>query len=103
MPRSTRVRTRIAHAVRVVEPDSSRVLEVITDQPGLQFYSGKYGAQDACALLVTEFQWTGSKDSIVAEMVNATNAASSAKADGLGVAVVDKAAFKEPVNASGIP
>ncbi|MFD1538308.1 sugar ABC transporter substrate-binding protein [Nonomuraea guangzhouensis] len=70
------------------------------------FTPTQYGAQDACALLGTEFQWAGSKDSIVAEMVNATNTAISAKADGLGVAVVDKAAFKEPVNRAldaGIP
>ncbi|MFG1685612.1 sugar ABC transporter substrate-binding protein [Nonomuraea sp. NPDC049269] len=70
------------------------------------FTPTQYGAQDACALLGTEFQWTGSKDSIVAEMVNATNTAISAKADGLGLAVVDKAAFKEPVNRAldaGIP
>lgn len=29
-------------AARVVEPDSGRVLEVITDQPGLQFYAGNF-------------------------------------------------------------
>ncbi|HUR08975.1 MAG TPA: aldose epimerase family protein [Nonomuraea sp.] len=29
-------------AAKVVEPDSGRVLEVITDQPGLQFYSGNF-------------------------------------------------------------
>jgi len=29
-------------AARVVEPRSGRVLEVITDQPGLQFYSGNF-------------------------------------------------------------
>ncbi|MFI6740387.1 sugar ABC transporter substrate-binding protein [Nonomuraea sp. NPDC050451] len=70
------------------------------------FTPTQYGAQDACALLGTEFQWTGSKDSIVAEMVNASNTAISAKADGLAVAVVDKAAFRDPVNRAldaGIP
>ncbi len=44
--------------------------------------------------------------SIVAEMVNATNTAISAKADGIALAVVDKDAFNEPVNqalAAGIP
>ncbi|HEX2372505.1 MAG TPA: sugar ABC transporter substrate-binding protein, partial [Actinomycetota bacterium] len=41
------------------------------------FTPTQYGAQDACALLNCEFQWTGSKDSIVAEMVNATNTAIS--------------------------
>ncbi|HET6815161.1 MAG TPA: aldose epimerase family protein [Actinomycetota bacterium] len=29
-------------AARVVEPKSGRVLEVITDQPGIQFYSGNF-------------------------------------------------------------
>jgi simple sugar transport system substrate-binding protein len=70
------------------------------------FTPTQYGAQDACALLGTDFQWTGSKDSIVAEMVTATNSAISAKADGLAVAVVDKSAFRDPVNKAldaGIP
>jgi simple sugar transport system substrate-binding protein len=70
------------------------------------FTPTQYGAQDACALLNTEFQWTGSKDSIVAEMVNATNTAISAKADGIALAVVDKNAFAAPVDqalAAGIP
>jgi simple sugar transport system substrate-binding protein len=70
------------------------------------FTPTQYGAQDACALLNCEFQWTGSKGSIVAEMVNATNTAISAKADGIALAVVDKNAFNAPVNqalAAGIP
>jgi simple sugar transport system substrate-binding protein len=70
------------------------------------FTPTQYGAQDACALLGCSFQWTGSKDSVVPEMVNATNAAISAKADGLAVAVVDKTAFKAPVDKAldaGIP
>ena len=70
------------------------------------FTPTQYGAQDACALLNCEFQWTGSKDSIVAEMVNATNTAISAKADGIAVAVVDKDAFQGPVDQAldaGIP
>jgi simple sugar transport system substrate-binding protein len=70
------------------------------------FTPTQYGAQDACALLNCEFQWTGSKASIVAEMVNAMNTAISAKADGIALAVVDKNAFNAPVNqalAAGIP
>jgi simple sugar transport system substrate-binding protein len=70
------------------------------------FTPTQYGAQDACALLNTEFQWTGSKNAVVAEMVNATNTAISAKADGIALAVVDKAAFNAPVNQAldaGIP
>jgi simple sugar transport system substrate-binding protein len=70
------------------------------------FTPTQYGAQDACALLNADFQWTGSKDSIVAEMVNATKTAISAKADGIALAVVDRNAFKAPVDealAAGIP
>jgi simple sugar transport system substrate-binding protein len=70
------------------------------------FTPTQYGAQDACALLNTEFQWTGSKSSIVSEMVNATKTAISAKADGIALAVVDKNAFKAPVDqalSAGIP
>jgi simple sugar transport system substrate-binding protein len=70
------------------------------------FTPTQYGAQDACALLNCSFQWTGSKDSIVPEMVNSMNSAISAKADGIAVAVVDKTAFRGPVDkalAAGIP
>jgi simple sugar transport system substrate-binding protein len=70
------------------------------------FTATQYGAQDACALLGTDFQWTGSQNSIVAEMVNATNTAISAKADGIALAVVDKTAFAGPVDQAlnaGIP
>jgi len=70
------------------------------------FTPTQYGAQDACSLLNCEFQWTGSKDSIVAEMENATNTAISAKADGIALAVVDKDAFRAPVDKAldaGIP
>jgi simple sugar transport system substrate-binding protein len=70
------------------------------------FTPTQYGAQDACALLNCDFQFTGSKDSNVAEMVNATNTAISAKADGIAVAVVDKDAFRGPVDKAldaGIP
>ena len=70
------------------------------------FTPTQYGAQDACALLNCDFQWTGSKDSITGEMVNATNSAISAKADGIALAVTDKSAFKDPVDKAldaGIP
>ncbi|NGN68125.1 sugar ABC transporter substrate-binding protein [Streptomyces sp. A7024] len=70
------------------------------------FTPTQYGAQDACALLGADFQWTGSKDSSVQEMVSAMTSAVSAKADGIAVAVVDKNAFKSPVDKAldaGIP
>jgi simple sugar transport system substrate-binding protein len=62
------------------------------------FTPTQYGAEDACKLLGVQYQWTGSVNSVVAEMVDATNTAISAKADGLAVAVVDKAAFRGPVD-----
>jgi simple sugar transport system substrate-binding protein len=70
------------------------------------FTPTQYGADDAAKLLGIQFQWTGSKDSIVAEMVNATNTAVTGKADGIALAVVDKSAFKGPVDQAldaGIP
>jgi simple sugar transport system substrate-binding protein len=35
------------------------------------FTPTQYGAQDACALLGCQFQWTGSETAKVPEMVNA--------------------------------
>jgi simple sugar transport system substrate-binding protein len=70
------------------------------------FTPTQYGADDACKLLGASFQWTGSQNSIVAEMVNAVNTAISGRADGLAVAVVDKTAFHGPIDSAlnaGIP
>jgi simple sugar transport system substrate-binding protein len=70
------------------------------------FTPTQYGAEDACKLLGCQYQWTGSKDSITAEMVNATRTAVTAKADGLAVAVTDKSAFRAPIDQAldaGIP
>jgi simple sugar transport system substrate-binding protein len=70
------------------------------------FTPTQYGADDASKLLGTTYQWTGSKDSIVAQMVDATNTAVTGKADGIALAVVDKTAFKTPVDQAldaGIP
>jgi hypothetical protein len=53
--------------------------------------------EDACALLGTTFQWTGSEKSIPADMVNAFDAAVSSKADGIALALIDPNAFNEPV------
>jgi simple sugar transport system substrate-binding protein len=70
------------------------------------FTPTQYGAEDACKLLGINYQWTGSVNSVVAEMVDATNTAITSKADGIAVAVVDKAAFRGPVDKAldaGIP
>jgi len=70
------------------------------------FTPTQYGAEDACKLLGVTYQWTGSVNSVVSEMVDATNTAVTSKADGIALAVVDKAAFRSPVDKAldaGIP
>jgi simple sugar transport system substrate-binding protein len=71
------------------------------------FVPTQYGLQDAAALLgIPKPAWTGSANSSVPEMVSATNAAISSKANGIAVAVISSTAFTAPVkNAmnAGIP
>jgi simple sugar transport system substrate-binding protein len=70
------------------------------------FVPTQYGIQDACALVNCSYQWTGSDNSVVADMVNAMNTAISAKADGIAVAIIDPTAFNAPVEnalSAGIP
>jgi len=65
-----------------------------------------YGCQDACALTGSSFQWTGSTDSIVSQMVSAFNSALAAKANGIGCCLIDNTAFNAPTDqalSSGIP
>src|SRR5215510_3218426 len=71
------------------------------------FVPTQYGLQDAAALLgIPKPSFVGSANSSVPEMVSATNAAISAKANGIAVAVISSTAFTTPVkNAmnAGIP
>lgn len=70
------------------------------------FVPTQYGAADASTMLKTQYQWTGTQDSNVAEMVDAMNSAISAKADGIALADVDPDAFAKPVQRAidaGIP
>ncbi len=70
------------------------------------FQPTQYGIQDACALLGCTYQWTGSTNSIVSDMVNAFDADVTAKADGIAVALIDQNAFNAPVESAlqaGIP
>jgi simple sugar transport system substrate-binding protein len=65
-----------------------------------------YGCQDACALTGSSFQWTGSNNSIVNQMVSAFNSAIAANADGIGCCLIDNTAFNSPVDqalSKGIP
>ena len=64
------------------------------------------GAADACKLLGCSYQWTGSSNSNVGEMVNALNSAVSAGVDGIAVSLVSNTAFNAPVQKAlnaGIP
>jgi simple sugar transport system substrate-binding protein len=65
-----------------------------------------YGCQDACALTGSSFQWTGSTDSIVSQMVSAFTTAIAQKANGIGCPLIDNTAFNSPVDqalSAGIP
>jgi simple sugar transport system substrate-binding protein len=64
------------------------------------FVPTRYGAEDACKLLGCTYQWTGSENSNVNEMVNAFNTAVTGGADGIAVALVDKHAFNGPTDAA---
>src|SRR3954469_791849 len=64
------------------------------------FVPTKYGAEDACKLLGCSYQWTGSQNSNVNEMVNAMNTAITSGANGIGVCLVDKKAFNSPTDAA---
>src|SRR6059036_2964771 len=61
------------------------------------FVPTQYGAADASTLLGCGYQWTGSASSSVGEMVNSFNAAITAKADGIAVALIDRVAFNKPI------
>src|ERR1700704_1532685 len=70
------------------------------------FTPTRYGAADACKLLGCSYQWTGSENSNVSQMVNAVNTAVTSGADGIAVALIDLHAFNAPVEAAvkaGIP
>jgi simple sugar transport system substrate-binding protein len=65
-----------------------------------------YGVQDGCAAFGCRYQWTGSQNNVVSEMVNAMETAIDEKADGIAVCLVDPKAFDAPTAraiAAGIP
>jgi simple sugar transport system substrate-binding protein len=70
------------------------------------FTPTQYGAADACKLLGCSYQWTGSENSNVSQMVNALNSAVTSGASGIAIALIDLHAFNAPVEAAikaGIP
>ena len=65
-----------------------------------------YGIQDACAITGSTYQWTGSANSVVNQMVSAFNSGIAAKASGIGCCLIDNTAFNTPVDnalSKGIP
>lgn len=70
------------------------------------FVPTQNGIQDACEILGCDYQWTGSANAEVSEMVNAINAAIAAKASAIATCIVDPHAFDQPVSRAlqaGIP
>jgi simple sugar transport system substrate-binding protein len=70
------------------------------------FTPTQYAAADASKLLGCEYQWTGSENSNVSQMVTALNTAVTSGADGIAVALTDLHSFNAPVEAAlkaGIP
>jgi simple sugar transport system substrate-binding protein len=71
------------------------------------FVPTQYGFQDAAALLhLPTPKWTGSTNSIAAQMVSAINAAVSAGAAGIATTLINSTSFTAPVGAAmsaGIP
>jgi len=70
------------------------------------FVPTQYGISDACKLLGSSYEWTGSETSNVNQMVNAINTAISSGADGIAVSLIDLHAFNAPVESAlkaGIP
>ncbi len=64
------------------------------------------GAADACKLLGCSYQWTGSDNSVVGQMVSAFDSAVSAGVDGIAISLVSLTAFNSPVQkalSAGIP
>jgi len=70
------------------------------------FVPTRYGAADACNLFGTSYEWTGSANSIVSEMVTAIDTAIASKVNGIASSIIDKSAFIAPTNHAlsvGIP
>ncbi len=70
------------------------------------FVPTKTGAQDACTLLGSSYNWTGSINSNVGEMVTAMQTAIAGSVDGIGVPMIDPSAFNAPTRNAlrkGIP
>src|SRR5204863_3944333 len=60
------------------------------------FVPALYGMSDACSLLGTSYQWTGSARSNVGEMVAAMRHAVRTGADGIALSIIDPRAFNAP-------
>ena len=87
---------------RASSPDGSKLKFVLVNHVTTNpfFVPTKYGAEDACRLLGCSYQWTGSENANVNEMVNAMNTAITGGANGIGVCLVDKKAFNAPTDAA---
>ena len=60
------------------------------------FVPTRYGIEDACDLVGTTYEWTGSKRSDVGEMVAAMRRAIRRRVDGIAVSIIDPRTFNDP-------
>jgi simple sugar transport system substrate-binding protein len=60
------------------------------------FGPARYGIEDACSLLGTTSEWSGSVRSNVGDMVRAMRRAIREKVDGIAVSIIDPIAFNGP-------
>jgi len=70
------------------------------------FTPTQYGIADACKLLGSSYEWTGSESENINQMVNAINTAVSSGAKGIAVSLISKTAFNVPIEdalKAGIP
>lgn len=70
------------------------------------FVPARYGIGDACSMFGVASEWTGSKQSDVAEMVAAMDRAIKRRVDGIAVSVIDPVSFNGPTERAlehGIP
>jgi simple sugar transport system substrate-binding protein len=77
------------------KPQKFTLVNHVTTNPF--FTPTQSGAADACKMLGCSYQWTGSANSNIGEMVNAFNSAVSAGVNGIGIPLVSLTAFNSPV------
>ena len=101
---SSAVREAMAAAALPQKPYNITFVNHVTTNPF--FTPTVYGIEDACAFFGCSYQWTGSQNATVTEMVSAMQTAIADNVDGIAVCLVDAEAFNQPTDDAlsiGIP